>query len=140
MIWVRRAHLLVAWALVAGLVIQVFLAGLGVFENPSAFGTHAGWGFLLGLVILVLLVLAAISGVARRQVLYALALLGMFIVQSILASMRSSAPTLAALHPLNGFAILFVSIAMAREAWRARAGDLVAAGATPRSIESTAGS
>jgi hypothetical protein len=140
MIWVRRAHLLLTWAFVAGVVIQVFLAGLGVFQSSSAFGTHAGWGFLLGLVTLVLLALAAVSGAGRRQVLYALALFGMFALQSILVAFRTSAPMVAALHPVNGFAILFVSIAMAREAWRARAGEAVTAGATSRAAEGAAGS
>jgi hypothetical protein len=33
----RSAHLVVAWVLVAGLVIQIFLAGLGVFRGPESF-------------------------------------------------------------------------------------------------------
>ena len=117
---IRRAHLLVAWAFVAGVIIQVFLAGLGVFESADKFRTHAGWGYMLGLVPILLLLLAAAGGLGQRQVLYALGLFGMFILQSVLVAMRSNAPVVAALHPVNGFAILFVSILMAREAWAAR--------------------
>lgn len=117
---IRRAHLFVAWAFVAGVVIQVFLAGLGVFQSSAMFGTHAGWGFMLGLVPFLLLALAAAGGLGRRQVLYALALFGMFILQSVLVAMRDSQPVVAALHPVNGFAILLVGIAMAREAWASR--------------------
>jgi len=126
MIWVRRAHLILAWAFVAGVVLQVFLAGLGVFESSSNFGTHAGWGFLLGLLTIPLGVLGGI-GAGRRQAMYALGLFGLIAVQSVLIAMRDQAPTIAALHPVNGFLILFVSIAMAREAWRARAGSLAPA-------------
>lgn len=120
MVVIRRAHLVVAWAFVAGVVLQVFLAGLGVFESSAKFGTHASWGYMLGLIPFVLLALAAAGGLGRRQVLYALALFGMFILQSLFIAFRESQPAVAALHPVNGFAILLVGIAMAREAWLAR--------------------
>lgn len=117
---IRRMHLVVAWAFVTGLLIQVFLAGLGVFENSSKFETHAGWGFMLGLFPLLLLILAGAGQLGQRQVLYAAGLFGMFIVQSMLVAFRSSAPIVAALHPVNGFLLLLVAVAMAREAWKAR--------------------
>jgi hypothetical protein len=117
---IRRAHLVVAWAFVAGVVIQVFLAGRGVFEGAARFDDHVGWGFTIGLLPLVLLVLAAAGRVGRRQVIYAAALIGMFILQSVLVAFRGSQPTIAALHPVNGFAILLVAILSAREAWVAR--------------------
>ena len=137
MVWLRRAHLVAAWAFTAGVVIQVFLAGLGVFESSSRFGTHAGWGFLLGFATLALLALAAIGG-GRRQVQYAAALLGLFFVQSMLVGFRDSAPTVAALHPLNGFLILFVSVAMSREAWRNRDREIEAT-ASPQPAGGSAG-
>src|SRR4026207_2560769 len=87
MIWVRRAHLVFAWAFVAGVVVQVFLAGLGVFESSSRCGTHAGWGFLLGLLTIPLAILGGI-GVGRRQALYGAARFGMFALQSILVTFR----------------------------------------------------
>jgi hypothetical protein len=125
MIWVRRAHLLLAWAFVAGVVLQVFLAGLGVFASSSNFGTHAGWGFLLGLITIPLAILGGIAA-GRRQALYGLALLGLFALQSYFVAVRGDMPQVAALHPLNGFAILLVSIAMAREAWATRDRGMIA--------------
>lgn len=117
---VRRAHLVVAWAFVVGVVVQVFLAGLGVFDSPATFRVHAGWGFMLEILPLILLVFAAVGKLGRRQVLYAAALLGMFMLQSVFVGLRADLPMIAALHPLNGFAILLVGIAMARDAWIAR--------------------
>lgn len=140
MIWVRRAHLVVAWAFVAGVFIQYFLAGLGVFKSSENFQTHAGFGFLLGLLTLVILVLAAVGGLGRRQVQYAAGLFGLFFVQSMLVSLRSSNPTIAALHPVNGLLILLVSVAMAREAWRARNAEPSSSAATAQPAESTVGS
>ena len=120
MVWIRRAHLVLAFGFVAGVVLQVFLAGRGVFESTLLFKDHVGWGYLLGMLAIVLLVLAAIGRLGRRQVLYALVLWIMFAFQSILVVLRSDYPTIAALHPVNGFGILLVSILMARDAWVAR--------------------
>jgi hypothetical protein len=44
----------------------------------------------------------------------------MFILQSILVVLRADLPMVAALHPVNGFAILLLGIVAAREAWAAR--------------------
>ena len=43
----RQAHLVLSFLFVGGVVVQVFLAGLGVFDSPSSFQTHANWGYLL---------------------------------------------------------------------------------------------
>jgi hypothetical protein len=117
---IRRIHLVVAWAFVAGVVVQVFLAGLGVFDGAEQFKVHTNWGYTLEILPLVLLILAAIGRLGRRQVFYPIALFGMFILQSIFVALRADLPMIAALHPVNGFAILLVGIAMAREAWLAR--------------------
>jgi hypothetical protein len=117
---IRGVHLIAAWAFVAGVVVQVFLAGLAVFDDASAFALHANWGFTLEILPIILLVLAAVGRLGRRQVIYAAALFGMFMLQSIFVAVRGDLPMIAALHPVNGFAILLVGIAMAREAWAAR--------------------
>jgi len=116
----RQAHLVLSFLLVAGVVVQVFLAGLGVFDSPSSFQTHANWGYLLEIIPLILLVLAGVGRLGRRQIVYAAALLGMFLLQSVFVALRVDLPMVAALHPVNGFAILLVSILTAREAWVSR--------------------
>lgn len=117
---IRRAHLVVAWAFVAGVVLQVFLAGLGVFDDPATFSAHATWGYTLEILPLLLLALAAVGRLGRRQLVFPAAVFGMFMLQSILVALRADLPMVAALHPVNGFAIAFVAVAMAREAWAAR--------------------
>ncbi|MFL5769337.1 MAG: DUF6220 domain-containing protein [Chloroflexota bacterium] len=118
---IRTAHLVLAVAFTIGVVIQVFLAGLGVFDDPSTFGVHATWGYMLEVVVLALLVLAIIGRLGRRQIAYAAALIGMFALQSIFVAVRDEVPVIAALHPVNGFAILLVGILQTRDAWGARA-------------------
>jgi hypothetical protein len=126
-------HAITASLLVVGLLLQVFLAGLGVFDDPTFFLTHRDTGYTLELWALVVLVVAALARAGRSQVGMAAAILGLFFVQSILVAMRESAPALAALHPVNGFLILLLSIVLARRAWdiaRASRGEAVAADAT----------
>ena len=110
-------HAITASLLVAGLVLQVFLAGLGVFDDPTFFLTHRDTGYTLELWAFVVLIVAALARAGRGQVGMAAAILGLFFVQSILVAMRESAPAVAALHPVNGFLILLLSIVLARRAW-----------------------
>ena len=112
----RTAHLVVAWLLVAGLIVQVFLAGLGVFRDPASFETHKDFGYTLELLPLVLLVL----GFGRRAAGLSAAIFGLFLLQSVFVALRTDAPEVAALHPVNGFLITILAIALARDAWLGR--------------------
>jgi len=116
----RSAHLVVAWLLVAGLVVQIFLAGLGVFRGPAAFANHRDFGFMLELLPLLLLVLGLVAGLGRRAALLAAGIFGLFLLQSVFVGLRESTPELAALHPVNGFLITFLSVIVARDAWLGR--------------------
>lgn len=116
----RSAHLVVAWLLVAGLVVQIFLAGLGVFRGPESFLTHRDFGYMLEGLPIVLLLLGLAAGLGRRAALLAAGIFGLFLLQSILVGLRADAPEVAALHPVNGFLIGFLSIVLARDAWLGR--------------------
>jgi hypothetical protein len=117
----RTIHLVVSWLFVVGLVAQVFLAGLGVFSSAASFVTHRDVGYGLSVLPIVLAVAALLGGLGRRLALLAALEFGLFILQSVFVAMRSSAPAVAALHPVNGFLILLLAIVIARESWLARA-------------------
>ena len=125
--WARRGVVIAAWLFVAGVVGQVFLAGLGVFGVPTGdFSTHRGFGYLVGWLTLVVLVLAIAGRLPRRDIALAVLLLIQFALQSVFVAIRDEYPAVAALHPLNGFLILLVGIVIARDA-RASIGASVAA-------------
>lgn len=126
----RQGLLVVGAVFVAGVVVQVVLAGLGVFSDPRSFITHREFGYLLGMLTLVLLVLALVSRAPRRVIGLCALLLVLFASQSVFIVLRTSAPEVAALHPLNGFLILLVAITVTRAAWALRE-DAVAAPSTP---------
>jgi uncharacterized protein DUF6220 len=118
----RTIHAVVAWLFVAALVVQVFLAGLGVFGSPTTFATHRDVGYALSLIPIVLLVVGLLGGLGRRLALLAVLVFGLFILQSVFVAMRASAPGIAALHPVNGFMIILLALVIARDSWAARAG------------------
>ena len=132
----RPIHLVVAWLLVAGLLVQVFLAGMGVFSGPAEFATHRDFGYLLTLLPVVLVLTGLVGGMGRWQVIGAAVAFGQFILQSILVLQRDSVPAIAALHPVNGFLVLLLATGLARDAWRtwqARPEPMPAEPTTPES-------
>jgi len=116
----RTVHLALALLLVAGLIVQVFLAGLGVFKGPASFATHRDWGYMLELLPLLMLIVGLVARLGRRPALLAAGIFGLFILQSVFVALRESSPEVTALHPVNGFLITFLAIVLARDAWLAR--------------------
>ena len=135
----RTAYPVVAGLFVACAVIQVFLAGLGVFDDPNAFITHRNFGYMFGWLTLVLLVIALVGRMPRRYVGLAVLLLVLFALQSVFVALRQDMPAVAALHPLNGFCILGVATYTAWTSWKAR-GEATARepAAAPAATASTA--
>jgi len=126
LIWMRRLHLVLAWLFVGAVVLQVFLAGLAIFDGWS-WQDHVTWGHTgLALIALLVLVSAAAGRLPRSGVGWAaLPLLG-YIGQTLLAGFRFSGPTaLAALHPVGALVVFGIGIVVARRARRflARPGE-----------------
>ena len=116
----RQIHTVVALLFISALLIQVWLAGRGVFESPTVFATHRDVGYTLSLFPIVLLVLGLLGGMGRRVAILAAVIFGLFIMQSVFVVMRDSSPAIAALHPVNGFLILLLAIWLARDSWMMR--------------------
>jgi hypothetical protein len=113
----RPVHVVVAWLLVAGLLVQVFLAGMGVFDSSSVFATHRDFGYTLTLLPVILVVTSLVGGFGRMETIGAAVMFGQFILQSVFVLQRDSNPAIAALHPVNGFLILLIAVWLARDAW-----------------------
>lgn len=122
----RQVHAWLAWAFVAAIVFQVFLAGQAIPQlgGNNDFGSHAGFGWLIGLLALLQLVLAVAAGVGRRRIGISAGLFGLFIVQMSLPYMDTEAglPAVAALHPVNALVMFGISFWYARQVWRERSG------------------
>jgi hypothetical protein len=115
----RTIHLVAAWLLVVCVIVQVFLAGLGVFSDPNAFVTHAEFGYLWEWLAVVMLILAIVGRLGRVQIGGAVLLIVLLALQSVFIALRETQPTIAALHPVNGFLVLLVGFVLAWNAWLA---------------------
>ena len=121
--WSRFAFNVVAWIFVACVAIQIYLAGRGVFVGSQNFETHRGFA-VFGLLAFVMIALGLAGRIPRGLIGATALIFVLFIVQSILVY---SGPSVAALHPLNGFLIGLLSVWIA---WRTR-GYLRAPSADP---------
>ncbi len=128
--WARLAFNLVAWLFAACVADQIYLAGVAVFAVPAVndFETHRNFGYLFGLLTLVLIVLAIVARLPRRVIGASALLLVLFALQSVFVAMRASTPAFAALHPLNGFLIFIVALWVA---WTTRGYLRLSAAVTP---------
>jgi uncharacterized protein DUF6220 len=121
----------VAWIFAACILVQVFLAGMGVFDGPERFEAHRNFGYTFGWLTLVMVVIAAVGRLGRVLIGLSLLALVQFFLQSIFILFRESQPAIAALHPVNGVLLLVVAIAIGRIAWAGRRAAIRASTAAP---------
>ena len=114
--WARIGFALLAWLLVGLAIVQVYLAGAAVFADLTRAGNfemHRNFGWLIGIITLVQLVLAFAGRLGWRMIGGSALLFALLVVQSVLVHIGT--PNLAALHPVNGFLIVVLALLMA---WR----------------------
>ncbi|HEY8171386.1 MAG TPA: DUF6220 domain-containing protein [Candidatus Limnocylindria bacterium] len=118
----RLAFAITAVIFLACVVLQVFLAGLGVFAGESNFELHRNFGYLFGWLTLVLLVLAIVGRLGRELIVESAALLVLFALQSVFVALRTDLPWVAALHPVNALAIFLIAARLVARSLRAEPG------------------
>jgi peptidoglycan/LPS O-acetylase OafA/YrhL len=130
----RKIHTGLTHLFAGLLVVQFFLAGLGVFTTvhdkqfkDSNFDAHATLGSLLVLVALLIVLVALVGRWSRRVTQTSGLLFGLMIVQMLLAGFGADdAPVLGGLHVVNALVIVGVTFVLVRES-RAPAAELAPA-------------
>jgi len=102
-----------AWLVLAGLVVEFYLAGAALF-GVTTFEPHRTLGLVLALAILLLLVLALVARPGRGVIGLAALLTALTVVQVLLPSLRTGLPWVAALHVVNAVALAVQAVAIAR--------------------------
>jgi cytochrome b561 len=124
------AYAVVACLFVAALIVQVFLIGLALFDDPSFRETHRSFGFtVVGLAALLLLIVGILARPGRREVGLLVGIFILYIVQTSLPGLQSSYPIVAALHPVLALGLFAMGLQVARLATarvRAGRGDVAA--------------
>jgi Family of unknown function (DUF6220) len=108
----HRVHQGLAWLIVAGLAAEFYLAGAPLFR-ATTFQPHRELGSTLGIAILVLLVLGLVDRSGRRIVGLSALLVALMVVQWLLPSLQAVFPWVAALHAINGMALIGVTFRIA---------------------------
>jgi hypothetical protein len=114
--YARIAYLVAAWLFVLCVLVQLFLAGLGVFAGYQNFFTHRDFAYLFGWLPVVMIVAGLLGRMPRRMIVLALVLFGLMALQSVFIIFRTQRPELAALHPVNGGVILVLAVWLAQRA------------------------
>jgi len=111
----RLTFAVAAAAYVGGIVIQVLLAGAGLFEMTD-FDMHIGLGWALGSAPILLIPLAIVARAGRGTILLTVVLTLDAMVQPELALARHDSPVIAALHPVNALILFWLALLVARRA------------------------
>lgn len=99
----------------AGVVAQVFLAGMAVF-GAGPWQNHIEFGYLVASFPVLLIVLALLSRAGRTTVWLAVLTLVIAQLQTILPWFRDDIPWIAALHPVNAMVVFGLGAVLARRA------------------------
>lgn len=102
----RWTYLAFAWIILAAVIAQFFLAGLGVFAGGSNFDLHRDVGYTLSFVMLFGLLVAFAARLSWRIIGLTALLPLLVVLQSVfIVFWHDGAPAVAALHVVNGLAI-----------------------------------
>src|SRR5690606_32615803 len=102
--WSRIGAMAFAWLFTAGVALQVFLAGLALFDTAERWQNHTDVGYMIGIFPLVLLVLVLLGRLPREIIGMTVVLVLLYIVQTILPTL--DAGYIAALHPIVAFVLM----------------------------------
>jgi Family of unknown function (DUF6220) len=118
----RRGFEIGTWVVMAAVLLQFLLAGLGVFTDAGFFFWHATVNSLVvGLLPLLLVLVGWLGGVPGRVLRLGAAIFGLTVVQSLLlAPYHMDAPgivrAISSLHVLNAVLILWVALQLLERA------------------------
>ncbi len=130
---VRYLYAALAWAFVAGVLVQVFFIGLGLFVSRDNLQLHVNFGWILHLSPILILLAAPLARAGRRRILLSAALAVVVWIVPILAAVRADAPYFAAFHPVGALLAFWLAIVVARSATSLARSD--EAGASPTVVE-----
>jgi hypothetical membrane protein len=123
-----RIHMVLGGITMLLIVLQFFLAGVGIF-GAGDIDMHRSVGYLVTVLAALLLLLALAGTLGRKRILFSGLLLLLMIVQ--IALIESNEPWVMAFHPLNGLLILGAGSEMMRHGRTAmRGGPIPAPSAT----------
>ena len=106
---VTTAYYWLALLIAVAIVVQVFLAGVGVF-GANSFDAHENFGWMIHSAAILLFILALIGPRTRRAIGMSFGLLVLMTVQIELVGARDDEPYVAAFHPVLALFVLGLAV------------------------------
>lgn len=100
---ISSIHFIVSILTLAAVIAEFFLAGLGVF-GATSYLLHKATGEAITFASLLLFLLSLAGLLGRTRILLSALFVVLMIIQNLLVHVHN--PYIAALHPLNGLAIM----------------------------------
>ncbi|AZU61934.1 DUF6220 domain-containing protein [Neobacillus mesonae] len=96
------------------ILIQVFLAGLALFWDAAQWTSHLGFGKLLIIISILILVISFIARLPISFRLRSAGLIGIIILIAVSAKLPHQIGYLSALHPVLALMLFFGTVSLAR--------------------------
>ena len=112
----RYIYVGIAWLTLVGVIVPFFLAGMALFVNRAHWSSHAGIGWLSGWPLVGLMVFGLLGWIPRRLTAWLVGMTVLHAVHTILPSLQSDAPLVAAIHPVSALLLVAVTYWHARRA------------------------
>ncbi len=118
--WSQILFVLFAWLYVACIIVQVFLAGLGIFVGGAWWSIHVTTGRWFNPIPIILIVLAFTGRFRRSVVVISIILFVQYELQIAFIELANNFkfPLLAAFHPVNAVIMFWLTVVVARQAQR----------------------
>jgi hypothetical protein len=112
----RVLYVILAWLFALCILIQVFLAGLSIFESPGLISLHIAFAHTFEFIPILLLITALLGRFPRSIPLFSLLLILQFALQYAFVQLSGqfSEPFVAAFHPVNAVVMFWVTLYVAR--------------------------
>jgi len=112
----RYTYVGVAWVAIAGFLGNIYLAGMAVFVNRSYWDIHTEFGYAVGLIVPIFILLSLLAWIPRRLTTWLAALLLYYIFHTILPLLQENLGWIAALHPVSAVLLVWLGLTHARRA------------------------
>lgn len=114
----RYTYLFAACLFLAGVAVQVFLAGMVVVALQMGWNNHIGLGHMLAAPLLLMLISQYPGRLPRQMKGLTWLLFGVYVLQAdVIIFLRFQAPVVAAFHPVLALVDVALGLALARRAW-----------------------
>lgn len=116
----RLGSLVLGSLFTLAILLQVFLAGGGMFDSPSWWSMHVAFGMGISLLPVAFLVLAWLGQLGRRSLWLSGLAFVLVVLQMYLITLAGTlgVPILSALHLVNALVIFGLAVWLAQRAWQ----------------------